>query len=143
MDEKKRFRAFVVLVTAIVVIGSLFAIQAVMSEADTWAAVVSAIILVLIAIMAVVVIRRQLRDLRSGFPSEDERSRALKMRAGYLAFWVSMYFCMVLGWVFGLFVDEPAKDFLTIGEMMFVLAGVMGIFYIVIWTAVSRGKAVR
>jgi uncharacterized membrane protein YhaH (DUF805 family) len=142
MDERKRFRAFVVLVTAVVVIGSLFAIQAMSSEEDTWAMLVAAVILVTIALVAVVVTRRQLHDLKAGFPKDDEMTRAIKMRAGYLSFWVSMYFCMVLGWVFGIFVDETAKGFLTMGEMMFVLVGVMGVFYIVIWTAVSRGKAV-
>jgi cytochrome c biogenesis factor len=142
MDERKRLRAFVVLVTAVVVIGSLIAIQVISFEADTWATFVAAVILATIALVAVIVTRRQLRDLKAGFPKDDEMSRAIKMRAGYVSFWVSMYFCMVLGWIFGIFVDESAKGFLTMGEMMFVLAGIMGILYIVIWTAVSRGKAV-
>jgi len=96
--------------------------------------------LVSMALVAILVARKRQKELKSGFPHEDERSRALNMRAGYLAFWVSMYFCLALGWIIGAFVDESTTGFLSVGEMMFVLVAAMGIFYIAMWAVLSRGK---
>ena len=143
MDERKRFQAFVALLAVVILGGVVFVIVSVVAETDVWSTVVSAAILVSIAIVAVVVARKRQKELKSGFPQEDERSRALKMRAGYLAFWVSMYFCLALGWILGAFVDDSERDFVPIGEMMFVLVAAMGIFYLAIWAALSRGKVAQ
>lgn len=140
MDEKKRFRKFIGIIVAMVVLGSVFVVGTVVAEVDNWYTIVSAAILVSIAVVAIFVAWRKREELKSGFPLEDERSRALKMRAGYLALFVSMYFCLALGWIIGAFVEDSGREFLSVGEMMFVLVAVMGIFYAVILAVLSRGK---
>jgi hydrogenase-4 membrane subunit HyfE len=140
MDEEKRFRKFVGVLAAMIVLGAVFVVGTVVAEVDNWYTIVSAAILVSIAVVAVFVAWRRQEELKSGFPHEDERSRALKMRAGYLALWVSMYFCLALGWIIGAFVEDSTRKFLSVGEMMFVLVAAMGIFYLVILVALSRGK---
>ncbi len=140
MDEKKRFRKFVGIVAAVIVLGAVFVVGTVVAEVDNWYTIASAAILVSIAVVGVIVALRRREVVRSGFPLEDERSRALKMRAGYLALFVSMYFCLALGWIIGAFVEDSGRKFLSVGEMMFVLVAVMGIFYGVILAALSRGK---
>ncbi len=139
MDEKKRFRKFVGIVAAVIVLGAVFVVGTVVAEVDNWYTIASAAILVSIAVVGVIVALRRREVVRSGFPLEDERSRALKMRAGYLALFVSMYFCLALGWIIGAFVEDSGRKFLSVGEMMFVLVAVMGIFYGVILAALSRG----
>jgi len=140
MDEKKRFRKFVGIVAAMIVLGAVFVVGTVVVEVDNWYTIVSAAILVSIALVAIFVAWKRKEELKSGFPHEDERSRALKMRAGYLALFVSMYFCLALGWIIGAFVEDSEREFLSVGEMMFVLVAVMGILYSVILAALSRGK---
>ncbi len=140
MDEKKRFRKFVGILAAVIVGAAVFVVGTVVAGVDDWYAVVSAAILVSIALVAVFVAWRKRNELKSGFPLEDERSRALKMRAGSLALWASMYFCLALGWIIGVFVEDSTREFLSVGEMMFVVVAAMGIFYSVILAALSRRK---
>jgi len=143
MDEKSRFRLFIGIVVSIVVIGVLFVAGAAREENEVnWAVIASAVIVGAIALVAALVARRRLAEMKRGIPSEDERSIAVKMRAGYLSFFISMYLCLGLGWVFGVFMDGQTIDFPTVGEIMFILVAVMGITYIVTWTAVSKGKGV-
>jgi hypothetical protein len=140
MDEKARFRRFVGIVVAVIVVGAIFGVGSVVVDGDNWAMVASVAILVATALVAILVARKKQKDLKSGFPSEDERSAAMKMRVGYLAFWASMYLCFALGWIVSIFVEDTSTDFIPLGEMMFVLAASMGIIYIVIWAVVSRMK---
>ncbi len=140
MDEQKRFRRFVGVITAVIVLGAIFVVGTAFAEADNWYTIASAAILVSIAVIGVFVAWRRREEVKSGFPRDDERSRALKMRAGYLALFVSMYFCLALGWIIGAFVEDSGRKFLSVGEMMFVLVAVMGIFYAVILAVLSRGK---
>jgi hypothetical protein len=140
MDEKKRFRKFIGILVAMIVLGSVFVVGTVVAEVDNWYTIASAAILVSIAVVAIFVAWRRREELKCGFPLEDERSRALKMRAGHLALFVSMYFCLALGWIIGAFVEDSGREFLSVGEMMFVLVAVMGIFYAVILAVLSRGK---
>jgi len=140
MDEKRMFSKFVGILAAVIVLGVVFVVGSVIAEADLGYTIVSAVILVSIALVAIVVARERQKEIKSGFPHDDERSSALKMRAGYLAFFVSMYFCLALGLIIGAFVDDSTIDFPSIGETMFLLVAAMGIFYGVIWSALSRGK---
>ncbi len=139
MDEKKRFRKLVGILAAVIVMGAVFVVGTVVVEVDNWYTIASAAILVGIAVVAVFIALRKREELKSGFPLEDERSRALKMRAGYLALFVSMYFCLALGWIIGAFVEDSGREFLSVGEMMFVIVAAMGTFYAVILAALSRG----
>lgn len=139
MDERSRFRLFIGIVVSIVVIGVLFVAGAAKAEnTDNWALVASAVIVCALALVALLVARRRLREMKRGIPSEDERSTAIKERAGYLSFFISMYICLGLGSIFGVFMEDKTIEFPTVGEIMFILVAVMGIIYMVTWTAVSR-----
>ncbi|MGB2581819.1 MAG: DUF2178 domain-containing protein [Thermoplasmata archaeon] len=141
MDKRMRFRAFVGILVAVIIVGVLFVEgSAFAADTENWAVVASAVILVAIALAAALVARKRLKETKSGIPSEDERSTALKMRAGYLSFFVSMYLCMALGWIFLVLLEDTTTDFPPVGELMFILVAAMGTTYLVIWTAVSRGK---
>jgi len=141
MDERNRFRLFIGIIISIIVIGVLFVAGAANSEdSDNWSVIASAVIVGSIALVASLVARKRLKEMKSGFPSEDERSTALKMRAGYLSFFVSMYLCMALGWIFGVFLEDTTMDLPSVGTVMFLLVAAMGTTYIVVWTAISRGK---
>jgi hypothetical protein len=141
MDERNRFRLFIGIIVSIIVIGLLFVAGAANSEdADNWAVIASAVIVGSIALVASLVARKRLKEMKSGFPSEDERSVAIKMRAGYLSFFVSMYLCMALGWIFSAFLEDTTMALPSLGTVMFILVAAMGTTYIVVWAAISRGK---
>jgi len=143
IDEKKRFRRMVGVLAAVIVVGVLFiAGSAVAEDTDNWAMVLSAVILVSIALVAVLLAKKRLNEMKQGIPSEDERSTAIKMRAGYLSFFVSMYLCLALGWIFGVFLEDTTAKVPSTGVVMFTLVAAMGSVYLVVWLAISRGKGI-
>lgn len=141
MDEKNRFRLLAAIAASTVVGAALFAAGTVNAgDLDNWAVIATAMVAVAIALAALLVVRKRFREMKSGFPSEDEMSTAVKMRAGYLSFFASMYLCLGLGWVFGVFLEDETIEMFRVGEIMFILVAVMGVTYMVAWAVVSRGK---
>jgi len=92
--------------------------------------------LVAIALVAVVLVMRALRDLKSGYPIQDERSRALSARAGHYTFYVSMYATLALAVIFILLEDRDIT--LPNAELLFIVVAMMGSIHIVISTYLSR-----
>ena len=131
MDEKARFRRFVAAIAAVLVGGAVFVVVTGVVGTDNWATVMSAVILVTMALVAIVVVRKGLRELRSGFPMEDERSKAIKMRAGYLAFFVSLYFMLGMGFVLAILEDNQVSS-LPISEWFMFYVAIMGSIFLVI-----------
>lgn len=141
MDEKTKFRLFVGILAAVIIVGVLFVVgSALVADTDNLWIASPAVVLVAIAIAATLVARKRLKEMKSGIPSEDERLTALKMRAGYLSFFASMYLCLALGWIFGVLLEDTETDVPSTGMMMFILVAVMGAMYLAIWAAVTRGK---
>ena len=141
MNEKQKFRLFVVILAAVVIGGAFFVVGVVVNEdVDGWWIFSPLFLLVAIAIAAVLVARKRLQEMKRGIPSEDERSTALKMRAGHISFFASMYLCLALGWIFGLILEDSTTELPSTGTMMFVLVAAMGVIYIVTMAVMTRGK---
>ena len=51
---------------------------------------------VIAAVYAFVVYRRQHKDVKSGFPAEDEMTTLIKYKAGYYAFMASIYMWLLI-----------------------------------------------
>jgi membrane protein DedA with SNARE-associated domain len=140
IDERRKFQLLVGVAATVVVIGVMFAIGlAADDEADNPWAILTAVIVVAIAVMAAFVARKRRKEMRQGIPSEDERSTALKMRAGYLSFFVSMYLCLALGWIFGVLLEDTTTKVPSTGTVMFIMVAAMGVIYGIVWIGVSRG----
>ena len=142
MDEKARFRRFVAAIAAVLVGGAVFVVVTGAVGTDNWATVMSAAILVTMALVAMVVVRKGLRELKSGFPMEDERSKAIKMRAGYLAFFVSLYFMLGMGFVLAILEDNQVSSLPTSEWFMFYVA-IMGSIFLVINVYLNKKGATR
>ncbi len=140
IDDRKQLQLLVGVVVAVVVIGAVFAIGVAFDdEAENIWIPLTAVIVVAIAVVMILVSRKRLQEMKQGIPSDDERSMALKMRAGYLSFFVSMYLCLALGWVFGVLLEDTTAKVPGTGTVMFALVAMMGVIYAVVWTVVSRG----
>ena len=64
-------------------------------------------ILITIVLLGIFVIWRTLQDRRSGFPSQDERTRNITGKAATLTFYIGSYFMIVL-----MFANIVHKEFL-------------------------------
>lgn len=137
MDEKKRFRRFVAVVAAVLVFGAIFVVWSGAVGSDNWATIMSAVILATMALIAVVVARKRSRELRSGFPKEDERSSAIKMHAGYVAFYVSLYFLLAMGFVHAILEDNQISLPPT-SEWLMIYVAAMGSIFLVVNAYLNR-----
>lgn len=74
---------------------------------------VSGFILFTIVVLAVFALWRMNKELKSGFPLQDERTRIITGRAATFAFYIGSYFMVVLMLVNIIFLetrDEPILD---------------------------------
>jgi hypothetical protein len=137
MDEKSRLKAFVGIVVTILVLGAIIVVGLANAGEDNWATVMSAVILVSMAAISLIVVRRKLKDLKSGIPSEDERSRAIRMRAGYFAFFVSMYFLFGMALLHAILEDNNVSSPPT-SEWVMIYVAVMGSIFLVLNAYLNR-----
>jgi len=140
MDERTRLRGFVAVVVVALGVGTVFLFASGTAGTDNWATVTSAVILATMALVAIVVARRGMKDLKSGFPMEDERSRAIKTRAGYLAFYVSLYLILGMSFVHAMLEDNEISSLPT-SEWLMVYVGIMGSIFLIL-TAYLKRKGV-
>jgi membrane protease YdiL (CAAX protease family) len=137
MDEGTRFRRFVAVIAAVLVVGAIFVVVSGAAGSDNWATIMSVVILVTMALVALVTVRKRLGDLKSGFPKEDERSMAIKMRAGYLAFFVSLYFMFGMSFIHAILEDNQVSSLPT-SEWLMVDVAAMGSIYLIVNAYLNR-----
>jgi len=137
MDEKTRFRRFVGIVIVILVLGALFVIASGVFNVDNWATLMSAAILVSMAAIALIVARKKQKELKRGIPSEDERSIAIRMRAGYLAFFISLYFLLAMGFIHAMLEDNQVSSLPT-AEWLMIYVAVMGSIFLALNAYLKR-----
>jgi 4-amino-4-deoxy-L-arabinose transferase-like glycosyltransferase len=132
MNERTRI-SMIVSISAAVLLGmTLLLLNA---DADVWS-VIMLVIIVVLAAVALLLAMRARREMRSGFPVRDERSIALTMRAGNMAFYVSMYLFLFMAVVFVVLEDQGIS--LSNAELLFVVVAIMGSMQILFVTYYNR-----
>jgi len=137
MNEETRFRAFVGIVVAVLAIGVVFFIASVNVNADKWATVTSAAILFSMAAIAFIVARKKRSELKRGIPSEDERSLSIRMRAGYIAFYISLYFVFGMSFFHAILEDNNVSSLPT-SEWLLIYVAAMGSIYLAVHAYLTR-----
>lgn len=137
MDEKRKFRRFFAVVSAVLVLGVLIVIIEVTADVDNWWMLASAFILLSMALVMLFFIRRGLKDIESGIPLVDERSRIIDFRAGYLAFFISLFFIMGMSFVHAILEINEITSVST-SEWLMIYVGVMGANYLIIHAYMNK-----
>jgi len=137
MDGKARFRAFVAVVVVVLAGGVLYLVATVGAGVEVAWTLVSAVILASMALVVIAVILKERKELKSGFPKDDERSRAIRMRAGYLAFFISLYFLFGMSGVQTLLEDRQIASLPT-AEWGMIYVAVMGSIFLAVHTYLNR-----
>jgi drug/metabolite transporter (DMT)-like permease len=137
MEERTKFKRYLAIAIVILALGAVFVVVSGSAGADNWASWMSVTILVTMAVVAAFVALRWSREMRAGFPKYDERSIAIRMRAGYLAFFVSLYFIFGVSFVISIVEDDEALSVPT-SELMMILVAVMGIIFLAINAYLNR-----
>lgn len=133
MNEMTRVRLMMAISAAVLITVGLFVLQA--EGLSAWSVVIVATV-VAIAVVALVLVVRALRDMKSGLPLQDERSKALNARAGYYAFYVSMYLMLGLALVFQ--VLEEHDVVLSNSMLLFIVVMIMGTSHLIFSAYLNR-----
>ncbi len=137
MDEKARFRAFVVVIVAVLAVGAVYAIATVATGADVAWTLVALVILVSMALVMLAVVLKKRQELKAGFPGEDERSRPIRWRAGYWAYFASLYFLFFVSMIQALLEDRQVVSLPT-AEWGMIYVAVMGMIFLVALAVLNR-----
>lgn len=129
MNEMMKVRLMMAILALVMVTTGLFVVQA--ESFNVWSIVVL-LTVVAIALVAIVLVLRTLREVRSGLPLQDERSKAMNARAGYYAFYLSVYFVLGLAMAFSILEEHDIA--LSNSILLFVVVIVMGTSHIAIST---------
>ena len=133
MDERTRMWVMVG-VSAVVLLGIALVI-ALTEGISVWSMAMLAAVVAL-ALVAIAMVVKSQRELKSGFPRQDERSIALSMRAGNRAFYVSMYLFLFMA--LGLMGLDDEEVVLSNAELLFIAVAIMGSIHIVLSAYYNR-----
>ena len=129
--DKIRLIAIVILSAVVIVTGILWMITASM-DGDFTGAVLGGIIAITILVFALFVFVKGNRDLKEGFPIKDERSRRVIEKASSLAFYVSLYLLLAIGFF------SESIPFRDVSQATGVAVGGMALLFLIFWIYYNR-----
>jgi hypothetical protein len=133
MDERTRMWVMVG-ISAVVLLAIAFMI-ALTEGINVWS-MAMLVAIVALALIAIAMVFKSQREIRSGFPRQDERSIALSMRAGNRAFYVSMYLFLFMA--LGLMGLDDEEVVVSNAELLFIAVAIMGSIHIVLSAYYNR-----
>ena len=133
MDERTRMWVMVG-ISAVVLLG--IALMIALTEGINIWSMAMLVAIVALALVAIGMVVKSQREIKSGFPRQDERSIALSMRAGNRAFYVSMYLFLFMA--LGLMGLEDEEVMLSNAELLFIAVAIMGSIHIVLSAYYNR-----
>ena len=121
-------------ISAVVLLG--IALMIALTEGINIWSMAMLVAIVALALVAIGMVVKSQREIKSGFPRQDERSIALSMRAGNRAFYVSMYLFLFMA--LGLMGLDDEEVMLSNAELLFIAVAIMGSIHIVLSAYYNR-----
>jgi len=134
LQKNQRTRMIAILILSLLVIASgiLFSFNS-FSEGNIAGAIGGGFIAIIILIFAIFVFTRGNRDLKEGFPLKDERSRKVLEKASSLAFYVSLYMLLAIG-----FLSDDIIEFRDVSQATSIAVAGMAVLFMIFWTYYNR-----
>ena len=141
MNEQNKLNlklSVIILFTATMILGTVFYGMFSSFAGEYLEAIVVFIISVVMMIIAIWIFRKERKNVKAGFPLEDERSKLIKQKTAAYSYYVSLYYLLGLMW-YSIF----AQNFLSLPRMdteaaLGVGIGGIIILFFIIWLIVSR-----
>ena len=131
-NDRVRLVVIAVISLFVIITGSLFAYKS-FSGGDVTGGIMGILIAVVILGFAVSVYKRGNRSLKRGMPLEDERSKKVIRKASSLAFYVTLYLLLAIG-----FLSDSVLKFVDVSRAMSVAVGGMAFLFVVFWIYYNR-----
>lgn len=132
--RRDRIRLIAIAIISIIVIvtGALFAYGS-FKEGNMGGGILGIIIALIILSFAIIVYKRGREDLKRGLPLKDERSRRVMEKATSMAFLVSLYVLLAIG-----FLSENIIKFRDVSQATGISVGVMALLFLIFWVYYNR-----
>jgi uncharacterized membrane protein len=129
VKRNDKIRLIVICIVSLLVIatGILFWVHAFL-KGDVIGGISGALIAITILAFAIFIFRKGNRDMRAGYPLEDERSKRVKEKASSRAFYTSLYLLLLVG----LLSDNIIK-FRDVSQATSAVVGGMAILFVAFW----------
>lgn len=132
MKDKVRLIAILTVCILVIATGALYAVTT-FSKGDFTGGVLGMIIAIVIVIFAVFVYTRGNKDMKKGFPLQDERSKRVIEKATSKAFLITLYLLLAFG-----FLSENIIHFRDVSQATSVAVGCMAILFAALWFYYNR-----
>jgi uncharacterized membrane protein len=130
-NDKIRLAAMIIISVLVIVTGAMFSLNSFM-QGEIVGGILGGIIATTILLFFLIVFMRGSRDIKSGFPLRDERSRKVLERASSKAFYVSLYMLLGIGLLSDIIV------FRDVSQATSIAVGIMAILFAVFWAYYNR-----
>ena len=125
--EKARLTLIAIVSIFVIITGTLFAIKSFQNK-NFSGGILGIIIALIILIFAIIVYKRGNKDLKGGFPLQDERSKKVMQKAMSMAFLVSLYLLLAIGWL-----SEGVIKFRDVSQATGTAVGGMALLFLIFW----------
>ncbi len=130
--DKIRMFSMIIISLFVIITGTLFSLMG-FRRGDIAGGIAGALIALTIVIFAISVFIRGNRDMKKGFPLQDERSRRVMEKASSRAFYVSLYLLLAVG-----FLSDGLLKFRDVSQATGLAVGMMAILFAVFWAYYNR-----
>ena len=130
--QRLRLLAIILISLFVISTGTLFAKQA-LNNGDLAGGILGIIIAVIILIFAVIIYQRGCKDIKGRYPLHDERSRKVMQKASSMAFYVTLYMLLLIG-----FLSDNLIPFRDISQATSISVGLMAILFLIFWAYYNR-----
>jgi len=131
-NDKIRLTAIIIVSLLVIATGTLFSLKT-FTKGNIEGGILGALIAIIILAFAIFVFTRGNKDIKKGFPLQDERSKRVLEKASSMAFYVSLYLLLVIG-----FLSEDVIKFRDISQATSLAIGGMAILFAVFWVYYNR-----
>ena len=125
--DRLRLTGILILSFLLIATGSLWAFNSI-RRGDIGGAISGSIIALIILIFAFFVFTRGSKDVKQGYPLEDERSKRVMEKAMALAFLATLYLLLGIGWL-----SEDIIKFRDVSQATGAAIGGMAILFAIFW----------
>ena len=124
--------AIVIISLSVIVTGALFSYNS-FKNGEVAGGGLGVIISITISVFAIFVFIRGNKDMKEGFPLQDERSKKVLEKASSKAFYISLYLLLAIG-----FLSDNLIKFRDVSQATSITVGGMAILFAVCWAYYNR-----
>ncbi len=125
--DKIRLTAIVIISVLVIATGVLFSYGS-FKNGEVAGGILGIIIALIILAFAIIVYKRGKEDLKKGFPLKDERSKRVMEKAMSMAFLVSIYMLLAIG-----FLSDSIIKFRDVSQATGIAVGGMALLFLFFW----------